>query len=188
MTMVAAIQAARTAGQERLENKVRVAVYDYFQKAIELFPQALLGERTMPRISFDLRGQTAGQAGYLAWKLWFNKVLLAENEDTFCRQTVGHEVAHLVAHELLVRAHRPSERSHGATWARVMRAFGLVPERCHHYDVTNAQVRKVERHPYHCACRTFELSSVRHNKVRKGTAQYKCRCCNQVLVAGKKGD
>jgi len=61
-----------------------------------------------PEVSFKLRGQKAGVAHLHENLLRFNLQLYRENQDDFLRQTVAHEVAHLVAHQLFgerIQAH-----------------------------------------------------------------------------------
>lgn len=53
-----------------------------------------------PEVSFRLRGLKAGVAHLQENKLRFNLQLYRENREDFLRQTVAHEVAHLVAHQL----------------------------------------------------------------------------------------
>ncbi|WP_325948779.1 SprT-like domain-containing protein [Pseudomonas putida] len=61
-----------------------------------------------PEVSFKLRGQKAGVAHLHENLLRFNLQLYRENQEDFLRQTVAHEVAHLVAHQLFgdrIQAH-----------------------------------------------------------------------------------
>ena len=88
------------------------------------------------------------------------------------RATVLHELCHLVAHARHGRRIRP----HGAEWCALMQALGVDPERCHHVDRTGlrrARSRQVAR----CACRTHALGAVRADRLRRGTAIYRCRHC-----------
>lgn len=135
-----------------------------------------------PEIGFDLRGQAAGQARLIPGgrsRIRYNPVLLRENPDAFLAQTVAHEVAHLVAFERFGSRIRP----HGPEWQAVMRLFGAEPRRCHDFDVERATRRRLTRHAYHCACRTHQLTSVRHNRARRGQT-YLCRTCRQPLAPG----
>lgn len=130
-----------------------------------------------PEVSFRLRGQKAGVAHLDENLLRFNPTLYAQNRDDFLRQTVPHEVAHLIAHALFGRRIRP----HGGEWQAIMRdVFALQPLRCHSYAV---QRRSVARYVYRCACpeRDFPFSGQRHRLVARGT-RYFCRRCKATLV------
>ena len=130
-------------------------------------------------IRFDLRGAAAGQARCRADAgpvIRLNPVLMAENAD-FVAETVPHEVAHVgVFYWLGGRAHRP----HGPQWRRLMHLLGADPDRCHRYDVNNAVTRRLRRYRYVCGCRSHELTSIRHQRARRGVI-YRCRGCGETL-------
>ncbi|MFF7708436.1 SprT family zinc-dependent metalloprotease [Pseudomonas sp. NPDC007930] len=129
-----------------------------------------------PHVSLKLRGQKAGVAHLHENKLRFNPQLLQENTEDFLRQTVPHEVAHLVAHQLFGDRIAP----HGEEWQLIMRGvYELPPNRCHSYAV---QRRQVTRYIYRCPCTSeFPFSPQRHSLVRQGR-RYLCRRCRQTLV------
>ena len=92
--------------------------------------------------------------------------------DAFLAQTVPHEVAHVVCLQVY-----PDARGHGREWQRIMRVvMGRPAARCHRYT-SGAE------HSYRCGCegREVYLSTVRHNRVRRGTA-YSCRLCGEILI------
>ncbi len=85
-------------------------------------------QRSFPRptVSFRLRGQKAGVAHLDENLLRFNPQLYRENREHFLEQTVAHEVAHLIAHQLF----GPRIRPHGEEWQLIMRGiYGLPPDR-----------------------------------------------------------
>ncbi|BCJ08413.1 SprT family zinc-dependent metalloprotease [Pseudomonas sp. AA27] len=130
-----------------------------------------------PQVSFKLRGQKAGVAHLHENLLRFNLQLYHENQDDFLRQTVAHEVAHLVAHQLF------GERiqAHGEEWQLIMRGvYELPPNRCHNYEV---QRRVTTRYIYRCPCpeSDFPFTAQRHKLVRQGR-RYLCRRCREILV------
>ena len=130
-----------------------------------------------PQISFKLRGQKAGVAHLTENRLRFNFQLYRENREHFLKQTVAHEVAHLIAHQMFGGAIRP----HGEEWQLIMRGvYDLVPDRCHSYAVTQRQAR---RYVYRCACpeQDFAFTAQRHALVGKGR-RYFCRSCRATLV------
>jgi len=135
-----------------------------------------------PELRFDLRGRSAGQmridaAGRATIR--YNPALLLRHGDDFLARTIPHEVAHYLAFVHHGRGIRP----HGPEWQQMVRALGGEPERCHSYDVAGLDARKTRRFPYHCRCGDHQLSSVRHNRVIRGT-RYLCQHCGEALQAG----
>ena len=130
-----------------------------------------------PAVSFKLRGQKAGVAHLTENLLRFNPQLYQANRADFLKQTVAHEVAHLVAHQLF----GPGIQAHGEEWQLIMRgAYELPPHRCHSYAVER---RTATRYLYRCQCpeQDFAFSAQRHSLVSKGR-RYLCRRCRATLV------
>ncbi len=125
-------------------------------------------------VSFDfsLRGKVAGQASS-NFTLRFNLELAEKNLDTFLKETVPHECAHLAVFYFNGLGCKP----HGAEWKSYMRLLGVEPRVTHSMNVTKA--RTLRTYKYQCSCRTVQLSSIRHNKVLKKTVQYKCTFCGK---------
>jgi len=137
----------------------------------------------VPAFRFDLRGRAAGQARIAPGRtseLRYNVDLLLAHPAEFLAQTVPHEVAHLVAYQVFGRAIRP----HGREWRSVMELFGVPARRCHDYPMEDLPTRRLKRYAYHCACSTHALSSIRHNRWRRGQ-RYVCRTCGQPLWPGR---
>lgn len=155
---------------------VQLAVVAFVQKARVRYAK----DFQMPVVKFDLRGTVGGKADYRNNYILVNQTLCAENFDHYLKQTIGHEVAHLIAHALY-----PFKRikPHGMEWQGVMRAFGLPADRCHQYDVSNARARNVERITYSCNCKTFEMSKTLHNKMALGQKRF-CKSCRGQLKLG----
>lgn len=138
-----------------------------------------------PVIRFDLRGVTAGQLridqhGHCTIR--YNPALLLRHGADFLARTVPHETAHFLAYRLHGRGIRP----HGLEWQAIMRRLGADPTRCHDYDIEGLSARRLSYFDYHCDCRDHRLSTIRHNKVRRGTS-YLCRQCGTSLRPGKRG-
>lgn len=130
-----------------------------------------------PQVSLKLRGLRAGVAHLTDNRLRFNDQLYRENTESFLTQTVAHEVAHLIAHQLYGGGIRP----HGIEWQRIMlEVYGLSPKRCHTYAVSRPQA---QRHVYWCECAKLEylFTAQRHALVRRGR-RYRCQQCGCVLV------
>ncbi len=86
----------------------------------------------MPKILFQNIGRTAGRAICGRNTVIYNPHYVARNSEDMITNTTGHEVAHLVGHNLT------GISGHGREWERVMWAFSLEATRCHNYDQVNA--------------------------------------------------
>ena len=98
------------------------------------------------KIRYDLRGLSAGQArckispitgvGY-DLELRFNKEAMAKDWDHLVKETIPHEVAHLVAYA------KPAlgAKNHNKQWERIARSLGCKGERCHKIKLTPARRR-----------------------------------------------
>lgn len=128
-----------------------------------------------PQVRLDLRGQKAGVAYLQRNLLRFNAQLYQENREDFLRQTVPHEVAHLLAEALYGSRIRP----HGREWQGLMTGlFGLPANRCHDYAVPQ---RRGTRYLYRCGCPDgIPFTAQRHALVRRGR-RYSCRRCGDML-------
>ncbi|MGN5519041.1 SprT family zinc-dependent metalloprotease [Halopseudomonas sp. Lyrl_26] len=128
-----------------------------------------------PQVTLDLRGQKAGVAYLYRNLLRFNGQLYRENAEDFLRQTVPHEVAHLLAHTLYGERIRP----HGKEWKGLMTGlFGLPALRCHDYQVPR---RRSTRYLYRCSCpEHMPFTPQRHALVARGR-RYSCLRCGSML-------
>lgn len=133
-----------------------------------------------PSLRFDLRGQAAGQAIWTRDRhpeLRFNLAIARRYPEDFLRQTVTHEVAHL-----LTAACHGRTPPHGREWQAVMRFLGIAdPRRCHDYEIDESTVRRQRRWPYRCACRSHLVSTTRHRRMQRGAALYRCLHCGESL-------
>lgn len=135
-----------------------------------------------PVIRFDLRGQAAGQFLQHANGrpvLRFNLDIARNHTEDFLATTVTHEVAHLITSACYGRT-----APHGAQWRAIMAFLGIIDaRRCHDYRLDPAKVKRQRRWTYSCDCRTHQISTTRHNRVRTGTTHYHCRHCGSPLRA-----
>jgi SprT protein len=156
---------------------VQLAVVAYVQKARIRYAH----EFQMPVVTFDLRGTVGGKADIRNNYVKVNQTLCAENFDHYIKQTIGHEVAHLIAHALY-----PLKRikPHGYEWQSVMRAFGLPADRCHSYDVSTARARTTTQYAYSCNCQVINVGAKVHRNMSIGLKSYHCRKCKGILKAG----
>jgi SprT protein len=129
-------------------------------------------------IDFTLRGRCAGQArvdrdGTTC--LRFNCQLLAENLPDFLKNTIPHEIAHLVVN-WQARNKRRRPRPHGPEWQAVMHdCFGLEACRCHRYRTTPARIVP-KPFLYRCSCREHYLTGILHNRISRDY-QVLCKAC-----------
>ncbi len=153
----------------------RETVADVLAKAFKLWPS--LPMSCFVKIELGIRGACAGRAYYSQNKIKLNEQLFRENEDDFIRNTIPHEVAHLISFAL----HGANGRGHGRHWREVMRKLGVEDSaRCHFYHTTPA--RKVRFFPMSCACASgCNVSSIVANRIKRGYA-YRCKRCKQTLV------
>lgn len=134
-----------------------------------------------PQLRFDLRGRAAGMVVFYrgdtpATTIRYNDRLLQENKQAFIRQTVPHEVAHLIARRLFGTCIKP----HGPEWRTIMTLFKTEPSRCHNFSTEHIRTRRMKRFLYRCDCRKHWLSTIRHHRYLQGTT-YLCRACGVTL-------
>jgi SprT protein len=161
---------------EALRRAARDRTRDCVARARERWPDATIPE---PSVRFDLRGLTAGEACLETRSLRYNETLLLRHGREFLDEIIPHEVAHLVVAAVWPR--RPRPRPHGWQWKEVMAFFGVPARRCHSFEAEPA--RRVRRFTYRCDCtRPHLLTKRAHLRIRRGTAEYRCRTCRNVLV------
>lgn len=136
----------------------------------------------VPRVPvlFDLYGSTAGMFQYSGSerRIRFNPWIFAKYYRENLCDTVPHEVAHYVVHQIYgERGTKP----HGAQWREVMAVFGAYPAVTFDRDLSGIPRRRQRRYLYRCECSVHELSSTRHNRVRRARAKYQCRNCGARL-------
>ena len=140
-------------------------------------------ERSFERIPvlFDLRGATAGMFRVHRRKreIRYNPWIFSKHWQVNLDSTVPHEVAHYIVHEVygLGRV-----KPHGEEWRALMHYFEADAEVTFKLDLEGVPQRRQRTHPYRCACREHEVSSTRHNRMRKGEGVYQCRYCDARLV------
>ena len=145
-------------------------------KELRLKTRELFEVKIDPTISYDLRGQAAGQANYRHNVIRLNRELLEKYTADFIDQTIPHEFAHLVAYQVYGSRIKP----HGKEWKSVVLALGAKPVRTHSYEAT--PTRRLKRFRYQCDCpdSLYEITSVRHNRILRGHI-YLCKKCGSSL-------
>ena len=128
-------------------------------------------------VVFDLKGRTAGmfkvvgKHGVIRYNPWIFGKYFEEN----LHNTVAHEVAHYIIHEVYPRR---TTKPHGYHWKNLMAQFGADPGVTFELDLAGVPQRRQRSHRYQCGCRVHEISSTRHNRAQRGAARYLCRFCN----------
>lgn len=164
------------------------------RRVIDAWTQALNFYRLkqpLPEIDLSLKGRAAGQARWRWKKGRFTRPVMDQlcirlNLDAYrldmqemLEETIPHEVAHLITQ--ILHGYKKIA-PHGAEWRAVMSdCFGITQARRTH-DLTLPRARKVSRRfLYRCQCdREHLLTSIRHNRIRRGTV-YLCRQCGSPL-------
>lgn len=124
------------------------------------------------KILFNLKGRTGGTAGYKIvngvreYYLRFNVEGIEKHWDYMVNAVISHEIAHLVAHM------NPNygAKNHNANWSRIDRMLGGNGKRCHNMPLSKA--RKTKWYLYEVGGNVIKMSSVRHNRLHRGTTSY----------------
>ena len=132
-------------------------------------------------VLFDLRGRAAGMFKVVGRRRWirYNPWIFSKYFAENLRDTVPHEVAHYVVHELYGSR---DVKPHGPQWQAVMQRFGAAAEVTFDLDLDGIPRRRQRTHPYRCDCRLHQVSSTRHNRVQRNSGRYHCRACGGNLV------
>jgi SprT protein len=154
-------------------DNVKTLVANKIEECYEMAEK--LYRKSFPRPTCDYlkKGSTAGVAYLRGNRVSLNLVLLLENPEHFIKQTVPHEVAHLIAWQVYQCG------NHGRGWKNVMKlCFNLEPDRCHTYDVSNVKrIRKaLPKYLYKCGCTEYKVGPAVHNRILSGK-KYICRKC-----------
>lgn len=81
---------------------------------------------------------TAGRAWYDLHMIDLSRELLEEHPDHFVKDTIPHEVAHLVAGIVY------EDFGHGQGWKKVLRLMGWTTTRCHNMVNSLHEMRKAK--------------------------------------------
>ena len=144
----------------------------------------------IPDISFSLKGLTNGQIGWRSEykdggytgrikdvRMEFNAEVAHHNIDRFIGETIPHEIAHYI--DLLLNG----KTSHDRRWKTICILLGGSGERCSSYNRSmlpnKGRVRKMRKWLYRCGCQDHLITTVLHNKMRKGYQTRSCVHCGQ---------
>jgi SprT protein len=155
--------------------EIKREVLESVQKAERYFGESI----PVPEIKFDLKGRTAGSSNYHKGFLRFNVPLAVRNKEHFLQNIVPHEVAHWV--QRWKYGYGKHCMSHGRQWKFIMvNVMGISPKRCHKYDTSETVTRRLKTYTYSCGCREHKVTSIKHNRIRRGYA-YSCTRCGNKL-------
>lgn len=116
------------------------------------------------------------RAHFLEWKIELSSRLFPLLPQLEQRDTVIHEVCHLVAHHL----HGPSILHHGREWKELMVRAGGEP-RARSKSIDGADLLQGRnRMPYYCACRTHAVTPYRARKIDLGFVFVCTRCRSEL--------
>ena len=147
----------------------------YTQVVNDTFPSLVF---PTPSVQFFTKGTNAGKAQYSTHRVSFN-IILAENNREDFDNTVIHELAHLVTKMKFPAA----KQHHGPEFKFVFIRLGGNGKRGHTYDCSHVPKRKKTVHIYKCTCQIHQISSIRHNKILRKMASYRCANCDTRLIA-----
>lgn len=166
------------------QHKVIEQTHFYISKAGEIHDLA----NTEVAINFSLKGRSAGmyrvRRNRRRWsvqqyrEIRYNPYIFSKYfEDNFTT-TIPHEVAHYISDVIYgLKNIRP----HGKEWREIMRYFGADASVTANFDLSGIPLKQQTYFTYQCACREHELTSIRHNKIKKYRYQYLCNYCKCVL-------
>lgn len=114
----------------------------------------------------------------------FSSILWPRASKEERRETVIHEICHLVTfHEAALKG-IPEPKAHGYKWKATMIRAGVRPNRCHSIDRTGLK-RTTKTETAHCKCREHKITKKMAAKIHSGVP-YICRNCHTNLKLGAK--
>lgn len=141
-------------------------VYTKLEEAAQMFGLEALYNVD---VRFNVRGQVGGRAGKRSTGelyLEFNPEAVAKYWDDMVKNTIPHEVAHLVCF-----ANPKLGRNHNRGWQAICRRLGGSSNRCHSYVLEKA--KKVRQFLYCNEQGNQQIfKTTRHNKMQKAMVAY----------------
>lgn len=95
------------------------------------------------------------------------------------KQTVIHELCHMIVDYITRRAGKPAVPPHGALWKRQMVLVGHEAKRCHNVDRTGLR-RTVTRYKITCGCptRSYQVTKTMLTRIQNKYGKPMCKHCN----------
>jgi predicted SprT family Zn-dependent metalloprotease len=124
----------------------------------------------------------AGNANYSRYLLTFSTIFWERADADELRNTVYHEVCHLITFEKAkwtdqfgrVRFNRP--QPHGYEWKMNMYKCGENPTRTHNVDMGPKRNRKT----VYCCCGDRTIGPIKYKRMLRGI-NYRCTICKQII-------
>jgi SprT protein len=171
--------------QNKMSTDMTAPSNDLRQRAIERVhhfmaeAERICGRKFDPvTVHFDIGGyRVAGNALYSKRRIGIHPGFLAKFPEETLSNTVPHEVAHMITHDL----YRYPVKDHGPEWASVMVRFGVPAERCHNHGRLEGWTPRVKaKYTIQCsACKkVYEVTSRVYNSLNGR----RCRCGNHTLI------
>lgn len=120
----------------RISNEIKNKVERKIKKCLKIAEEHYWSTFEYPKVKYKNLGPTGGLFTYDDNGnplIELNSFCLIGEEKDFINNTVPHEVAHLVSHEL-----SPYCAAHGLKWIEVMKLFNVAPDVLHTHDTTKA--------------------------------------------------
>lgn len=132
-------------------------------------------------VLFDLKGRSAGMFKTLGKQRFirYNPWIFAKYYEENLRDTVPHEVAHFIVHEVYPKR---GTKPHGWQWRELMARFGADAGVTFDRDLDGVPQRSQRSHRYFCGCQVHEVSTTRHNRAQRRRVRYHCLRCDGLLV------
>lgn len=160
----------------QLQDQVIIATCEFIQLAGKKFQCEF---ENIP-VQFNLSGRIAGmyKVNRGQRQIRYNPYIFAKYYTDNLSTTVPHEVAHYVTDMVYGIS---KVRPHGKEWQSVMQLFGVEPRVTCDYDLEGIPVRSHRRFDYRCHCRTYEVTTRRHNMIQSGQRLYQCPECKSII-------
>lgn len=131
-----------------------------------------------PKLSFELKGKTAGEATRDGSHIRVNMILYRENVIYFHVQTIPHEFCHIWKDQKGLPG-----KPHGKEWKELMMKVGAEPLTTHSLDVSNALSRRCKQYEYVCLCKRppYQVGPDLHQAIQKGET-YTCKNCGYQIA------
>jgi SprT protein len=132
-------------------------------------------------IAFNKRMRTtAGRADYEKRLISLNLRLLSMNPSELV-PTFYHELAHILAFDMFGK----KACGHGKYWQCIMRLFKQPIKRCHNMEGAEKLKAKRKAFKVYCGCSSYDVSSVRFNRLLSGEKRYRCISCKGNISANE---
>ncbi len=123
---------------DELRNKVEARVKEVLALAKKKYKM----EFEFPSIRYDIKSWMGGLAYANRNLIRLNLILLVENKEDYIKNTVAHEVAHLVARKAFKKRIDGKNKRimpHGLEWKDVMATFNIPADVKHTYDCSSIE-------------------------------------------------